>query len=56
MPPEYYPTKAVFSPVSADGKKLPAVFEISSEEYWAYIRSGPEKSAIFKHIPTGGAD
>jgi hypothetical protein len=56
MPPEYYPTKAVFSPVSADGKKLPAVFEISSEEYWAYIRSGPEKSAIFKHIPAGGAD
>ncbi len=55
MPPEYYPSTAAFSPL-LDGKKGPAVLEISSDEYWQYIRSGPEQSAIFKRIASGKSD
>jgi hypothetical protein len=56
MPPEYYPSKAVFKPLNDEGKALAPVLEISSEEYWDYIRSGPEKAGVFKTIPAGRTD
>lgn len=56
MPPEYYPSKAVFKPITAEGKALAPVLEIDSEEYWDYIRSGPEKAGVFKTISAGRTD
>jgi hypothetical protein len=50
MPPPYYPSKATFSPLNEDGTTMPAVLEFNSEEYWEYISSGPEETAVFKRI------
>jgi hypothetical protein len=50
MPPEYYPSRAELRPL-VDGKKGPVVLEIDSDEYWQYIRSGPEASAVFRRLP-----
>jgi hypothetical protein len=51
MPPDYYPSKAVFRPVSGEGKKLPVVLEFSSEEFWTYMYSRPGELQIFRHLP-----
>lgn len=49
MPPEYYPSKAELRPLM-DGKRGAVVLEIDSDDYWNYIRSGPEESAIFRQL------
>jgi hypothetical protein len=51
MPPPYYPSTARLFPVTDGEKAKVAVLEISSEEYWQYIRSSPEASAVFKRLP-----
>jgi len=50
MPPEYYPSKAIFTPVSSDGQPLSPAFEIQSDEYWDFIHSAPPQDAVFKTI------
>jgi hypothetical protein len=50
MPPPYYPSTARFFPVTDGEKAKVAVLEISSEEYWDYIRSGPAESAVFRRL------
>lgn len=55
MPPEYYPSTAIFTPLSVQGEKLPPGFEIDSDEYWEYIHSGPPKDGVFKRISVEGS-
>jgi hypothetical protein len=50
MPPEYYPSKAIISPVSNNGTQLPPAIEIQSDDYWNYIASGPSKDNVFREI------
>lgn len=50
MSPQYYPSRAVITPLSGDCKKLPGSIEIDSKDYWNYIASGPAKDGIFKKI------
>jgi hypothetical protein len=50
MPPHYYTTKAVFRKVE-DGTPGAIILEIDSDDYWNYIHSGPEASAVFKRLP-----
>jgi hypothetical protein len=53
MPPEYYPSKAVFSQVTADGNRTLAskVLVIDSDDYWNYIEAGGNNNTAFKTVP-----
>ena len=51
MPPPYYPSKAEIFRVIEGVPEPAAVLEFGSDEYWQYIASGPEDSAVFKRIP-----
>lgn len=52
MPPQYYPSRAVFDQLSADGKILVTdALTIDSDDYWKYIASNPEGNSIFKAVP-----
>lgn len=55
MPPEYYPSKAIFASLSSVGKQLSSGFEIDSDEYWSYIHSNPPKDGIYKRISIAGS-
>lgn len=54
MPPEYYPSKAILTPLSEDGEPLPGSVEIDSADYWSYIGSSPPENSVFKRISASG--
>ena len=55
MPPQYYPSVATITPVSADGEQSPLEpIKIQSDVYWSYVHSNPPRDAIFKHVSESG--
>jgi hypothetical protein len=56
MPPPYYPSRTEIFLVSDGERSTAPALEFDSEEYWRYIRSNPEPSAVFKRIPASGSD
>jgi hypothetical protein len=50
MPPEYYPSTALITPVSSEGKSLSESIEVASDEYWDYINSSPPQDGVFKQL------
>jgi hypothetical protein len=56
VPPEYYPSTVIVTPLSKEGNPLPGAIEINSDEYWNYIRSNPPQDGVFRSISVEGSD
>ncbi len=56
VPPEYYPSTVIVTPLSKEGNPLPGAIEINSDEYWNYIRSNPPQDGVFRNISVEGSD
>jgi hypothetical protein len=55
VPPEYYPSTVIVTPLSQDGDHVSGTIEINSTDYWNYIRASPAEDQVFRSITVGGS-